>query len=264
MQDNTSFILFQGGKKTFRMQIVNWVLAHLASLPCPPPAPGALPPFWKNPTGCSDLLNSSKVEFWLKWSPNKKAMVPKYFSLPSLISLLSTDSLPWTCTHAGLVELIPQRLRLQKPNTTTLLTTMYEVQWQNVNASYYSQWPITKSKRSNSSFGPPSSHLHIFGGSFFYINKLLNSMKKTTGCRNMIMAPKETKYWMKTGPFSAWQNSVWMTNALFALCPATCWWCHVFLLPRWGSAHCLHMLGGGVQWTALAFAHLFIVERCLL
>lgn len=51
---------------------------------------------------------------------------------------------------------------------------------------------------------------------------------------------------MKFGSFSTWQNSVWMTNALFALCPATRWWCHVFTLPRWGPGLCPHMLGGGV------------------
>lgn len=180
MQDNTSFILFQGGGGPLecRLLIESWpILPHF-------PALHLLLEHYllseKNQTvisGCSDTFNSSKVELWLKQIPNKRAMVPKYFSLPSLISLVSTDSLPWTCMHGGLVELIPQRLGLQKPDTTTLLTTMYEIQWQNVNASYYSQWPIMNSKRSNSSFGSPSSHLHIFSGSLFYINKLLNSMK---------------------------------------------------------------------------------------
>lgn len=60
-------------------------------------------------------------------------------------------------------------------------------------------------------------------------------------------------------PTSTWQNSVCMTNVLFALCPATRWWCHVYLLPCRGSAEHQHMQGG--QGGIMLLPHFFVLLR---
>lgn len=94
MQDNTSFLLSQ--EKTFTHLIL------------PPSECRFLIETRPISTHCTAL--DVLLEHYLKHIPNKRAMVPKYFSLPSLTSLAS---IMYTS-----VEVIPQKLGLQNPHTT--------------------------------------------------------------------------------------------------------------------------------------------------
>lgn len=243
MQDNTSslyFTLYDFNFPTFSVQISVWVLAHLQ---------------W------SYDWNGFQI----------KEPVPKYFSLPLLV-WVSPVLIPChecVCTPV-LVEITPQRLGLQKQNYSPCWQQCMKYHDKTItrNIIHNDGWAKTKETsfvtvhHSTVPFTTVVTPAHRGQRCFSWINFLIQW--RTTGCRSLLTAPKETKSWMKFASFSAWQNSVWITNALFALCPATRWWCHVFQLPRRGPALCPRMSGGGVQWTALAFAHVFTVERCLL